>query len=64
MIRTPAVAQVVIAAVCFLPMIAAMIILSKVVRRCWGEDKAIITTCASTVLILGSLLAYAITFRS
>ncbi len=64
MTSAPAVAAVCEAAVCFLLMIAAMIIFSNAVRRGWGEDMAIATICASTVLILASILTYAITFRA
>jgi hypothetical protein len=59
-----AVAEAVEVAVCFLTMITAMTIFSNAVRRGWGEDMAIAAICASTVLILGSILAYAITFRA
>lgn len=60
MMHTRAVAQVFEVTLCFLLMIAAMTILSRVVRRYWGEDMAINAICASTILILGSILTYAV----
>lgn len=58
MTGAPAATAVFEVAVSFLLMITAMTIFSNAVRRAWGEDMAIAAICASTVLILGSILVY------